>query len=74
MVKTLAQRDVTTGKTEKTTGVTFRPQVWLSKRKTNGRADIGATEKMAGSTETQWPHVHACKERRNACYESWWYA
>ena len=44
----------------------FDPKCGDQRRKRNGRADIKATNRMAGSTETQGPHVHAWKgkERR----------
>ena len=37
----------------------FDPKCDGQQRKRNGRADIKATKRMAGSTETQGPHVHA---------------
>ena len=37
----------------------FNPESGDQQRKRNGRDDIKATERMAGSTETQGPHVHA---------------
>ena len=37
----------------------FDPKCGDQQRKRNGRADIKATNRMAGSTETQGPHVHA---------------
>ena len=51
--------DVTADKTENRSGLTFRSQVWRSPRKRNRRADMKALKRMAGSTETQGPHVHA---------------
>ena len=51
--------DVTADKTDNRSGLTFRSQVWRSPRKRNRRADMKALKRMAGSTETQGPHVHA---------------
>ena len=37
----------------------FDPKCGDQQRKRNGRADIKATKRMAGSIEAQEPHIHA---------------
>ena len=39
----------------------FDPKCGDQQRKRNGRADIKATKRLAGSTETPGPYVHAWK-------------